>query len=625
MTTFLQPLGTLNLDQIGDLVGGVEIGESIKALLGDDTNYQNWTTTQINNAIQAIQARDNYVYAYKEDGNNTDTGINSFSKFSINTFLFLEQLKTLYLQRTCAIAIPYDATFSYNINEKAVLDGVVKTSRINANLGNDFSDSTYWKITIPEGTGANTKKFSVNSGLMSSDSPAFITRLSDAQIQVLAGGTNPDLITTNANGTQKTISANETINVLQNGNYCVINSDSGSSLIPFSLSLIGNITIGSATIYSPKNFATQGTATRTNANAILTAIAGINWLQVAIGKCISGTGIATTITATVDRTNNSNTLTNVILTAADWAKMKIGKKISGTGIPANTYITAFNNTGSSTTSTITMSANATSSGSAFALTINNTPKIVAFDSTALTITMDTNAISSGTLGAIQIYEDADLTVFKAGMPITGTGVATSATISSIDATNKTITMSSVATANTDLLVITATQTGIYEQTVQPTTPIDGEFWVQINPLKTYKYLSSVWSDYSFVKLGKITKSNGVIGTPICYALNGFNSGTINSIALSTTYTIQVNIGSAFNISGRVVVNSLTGEGYDLNCVSSDSGLAANGSGTLTYRYNNDTLKIITAQTSFLQILGGSYHYPSASNNPYIEYYATRIF
>ena len=81
---------------------------------------------------------------------------------------------------------------------------------------------------------------------------------------------------------------------------------------------------------------------------------------------------------------------------------------------------------------------------------------------------------------------------------------------------------------------------ITESHLPPTGGVDGNYWIQTNPLKTYKRIAGVWTLTRFVKLGEYpTSASGVVGTIRCYAFNG----VAEKLLLGYTNTFNHNIGS----------------------------------------------------------------------------------
>jgi len=87
-----------------------------------------------------------------------------------------------------------------------------------------------------------------------------------------------------------------------------------------------------------------------------------------------------------------------------------------------------------------------------------------------------------------------------------------------------------------------------ESYVAPSTPATGQLWLDIStvPAIPKKYNGSAWIVTQFVKLGQFTRSAGVIGTPISYALSGKFRGEI-IVNASITYPVNCNIGSHYKL------------------------------------------------------------------------------
>ena len=92
----------------------------------------------------------------------------------------------------------------------------------------------------------------------------------------------------------------------------------------------------------------------------------------------------------------------------------------------------------------------------------------------------------------------------------------------------------------------ATLSAITESNIAPSSPATNDLWLNtgVKPYQPQQWNGSIWTAYQFVKLGEVTISGGVMGTPISYAFNHYyNSGWINSIPTSTTFnTFITNIG-----------------------------------------------------------------------------------
>jgi len=85
-----------------------------------------------------------------------------------------------------------------------------------------------------------------------------------------------------------------------------------------------------------------------------------------------------------------------------------------------------------------------------------------------------------------------------------------------------------------------------ESYLAPSSPVVDQLWLDISvaPYVPKKYNGTSWTEFQYVKLGEITRTAGVLGTPITYALNGrtflnpaFPAGLV------TTYTYSHNLGT----------------------------------------------------------------------------------
>lgn len=406
-----------------------------------------------------------------------------------------------------------------------------------------YNSAGYFMVMSQIGSNSTSsfqKKFSVNSGSVSSGNPNFISNPVNSSIRV--SGTTTPLVYTFANGNtqEQTTNIDKTLN--QNGSFIVYKDNLDVKFVPTLLNLIANTVKTHNTLYKPLNQVQNGTVNFTNGSNVLNNLVGINNANLAVGQTITSliAGLATGFLIACNRTNGSPTLTNV--NTALWNSIFIGQVITGTGIPANTRIIAFNNTGVIATSTITLSNNATSTGTQQP-TLSANPKITSF--TATTITLDLPCTATTTNSAIQIHEDIILSTsyFKAGMAISGTNIPANSTITSIDTINNAIIMNNNATATTTAVSnVLASQRGFYESTTQPTGN-DDELWININPLKSFKKISGVWTAYNFVNLGEVVKSNGVIGSITNYAYNGMAFGEYSpTIPAGGNVVVNDNIG-----------------------------------------------------------------------------------
>jgi Bacterial Ig-like domain len=144
---------------------------------------------------------------------------------------------------------------------------------------------------------------------------------------------------------------------------------------------------------------TSGSATITGLTAhVDTPTANVEFLVP--GLVITGTGIpASALTVTGTITSGSavvtglSSITNILGQGGAAGSLTPGTTVTGTGIPAGTTVTTVNNTATLSSSTLTLSANATSSGTV-SLTFSVPTTILSVSGS--TITMSANATASGT-------------------------------------------------------------------------------------------------------------------------------------------------------------------------------------------------------------------------------------
>lgn len=105
-------------------------------------------------------------------------------------------------------------------------------------------------------------------------------------------------------------------------------------------------------------------------------------------------------------------------------------------------------------------------------------------------------------------------------------------------------------------------TNITESNKVPSGGSDGDYWLQISvkPYKPFKKVAGVWTETQFVKLGEATKSLGVLGTPISYALNGKYRFEDNSVlpAFNSKTEKKHNIGTT-NVTLSAIIRCMNAE------------------------------------------------------------------
>lgn len=91
---------------------------------------------------------------------------------------------------------------------------------------------------------------------------------------------------------------------------------------------------------------------------------------------------------------------------------------------------------------------------------------------------------------------------------------------------------------------------VLEVNFLPTVVVNGQYICVTNPLQTYFGSGGVWVKTNFVKFAEFTVAGGLIGTIISYELNGIKI-IKQTVVINTLYTISVNIGSEYKISGYI--------------------------------------------------------------------------
>ncbi|OGI01494.1 MAG: hypothetical protein A2Y25_02080 [Candidatus Melainabacteria bacterium GWF2_37_15] len=86
---------------------------------------------------------------------------------------------------------------------------------------------------------------------------------------------------------------------------------------------------------------------------------------------------------------------------------------------------------------------------------------------------------------------------------------------------------------------------ITEDIKAPTSPVDGDYWLNIGvkPMVPYKRVAGAWVATQYTKLGEFTRTSGTIGTPVSYAFNGKFIKSQSCPATNTTTNIVHNINS----------------------------------------------------------------------------------
>ncbi|HSA05742.1 MAG TPA: hypothetical protein P5556_01025 [Candidatus Gastranaerophilales bacterium] len=105
---------------------------------------------------------------------------------------------------------------------------------------------------------------------------------------------------------------------------------------------------------------------------------------------------------------------------------------------------------------------------------------------------------------------------------------------------------------------------ITEDIKAPTSPVDGDYWLNIGikPMAPYKRVGGAWIATQYTKLGEFTRTSGTIGTPKSYAFNG---QSVIEQALANNYL--TNISFNHNIGSDCICKS------ELICISAELGYA----------------------------------------------------
>ena len=138
----------------------------------------------------------------------------------------------------------------------------------------------------------------------------------------------------------------------------------------------------------------------------------------------------------------------------------------------------------------------------------------------------------------------EITVDGSAVPIQGTYYEGSAVIisnsQSFDTSALNLATARIVIVEEGIINFNVLDSIITESHLPPTGGVDGNYWIQTNPLKTYKRIAGVWTLTRFVKLGEYpTSASGVVGTIRCYRFNG----VAEKLLLGYTNTFNHNIGS----------------------------------------------------------------------------------
>ena len=87
----------------------------------------------------------------------------------------------------------------------------------------------------------------------------------------------------------------------------------------------------------------------------------------------------------------------------------------------------------------------------------------------------------------------------------------------------------------------------------PAAPAINQLWldISVSPRIPKRWNGSSWVVAQFIKLGEFTRTSGVIGTPLSYALNGcYDSGDVSVSGNNATYILNHNLGTQ-NVSVQI--------------------------------------------------------------------------
>jgi hypothetical protein len=156
----------------------------------------------------------------------------------------------------------------------------------------------------------------------------------------------------------------------------------------------------------------------------------------------------------------------------------------------------------------------------------------------------------------------EITVDGSAVPIQGTYYEGSAVIisnsQSFDTSALNLATARIIIVEEGIINFNVLDSIITESHLPPTGGVDGNYWIQTNPLKTYKRIGGVWTLTRFVKLGEYpTSASGVVGTIRCYGFNGiYNSGWF-SAPINTNFSLETNLGTLNVVNNLQVSNSAT--------------------------------------------------------------------
>ena len=150
----------------------------------------------------------------------------------------------------------------------------------------------------------------------------------------------------------------------------------------------------------------------------------------------------------------------------------------------------------------------------------------------------------------------------------------------------------VVIAEEGIILPSVARSKITESHLPPTGGVDGNYWIQTNPLKTYKKIAGVWTLTRWCQLGEYpTTAAGIVGTIKNY---NFNRIQIHTQSVSTASGI-ININNTIGTSSKITkctFDNITGSaggggitngssGYELSYGQGNSSIGYSSGLTLT--------------------------------------------
>ena len=213
----------------------------------------------------------------------------------------------------------------------------------------------------------------------------------------------------------------------------------------------------------------------------------------------------------------------------------------------------------------------------------------------------------------------EITVDGSAVPIQGTYYEGSAVIisnsQSFDTSALNLATARVVIVEEGVINFNVLDSAITESHLPPSGGVDGNYWIQTNPLKTYKRIGGVWELTRFVKLGEYpTSASGVVGTIRCYAFNGiYKNKIVISVGVTTT-PLNHNLGTTdVEVTGHIfddIQAGFTNLSVPVNNIAYAAGFDY-GAIISINKLNNNVANVKTAKDDFRCIIGAGIPYPRA--------------